>query len=76
MAAAQAADIADWLPRPTAESDKYRRGVLGIVAGSDRFTGAATLAVGGAIRGGAGMVRLVSSRDPGWAWSGSAGRRR
>jgi len=64
VAAAQAADIADWLPRPTAESDKYRRGVLGIVAGSDRFTGAATLAVGGAIRGGAGMVRLVSTEIP------------
>jgi hydroxyethylthiazole kinase-like uncharacterized protein yjeF len=64
VAAAQAADIADWLPRPTAESDKYRRGVLGIVAGSDRFTGAATLSVGGAIRGGAGMVRLVSSEIP------------
>jgi ADP-dependent NAD(P)H-hydrate dehydratase / NAD(P)H-hydrate epimerase len=64
VAAAQGADIADWLPRPTAESDKYRRGVLGIVAGSDRFTGAAQLAVGGAIRGGAGMVRLVSSQIP------------
>jgi ADP-dependent NAD(P)H-hydrate dehydratase / NAD(P)H-hydrate epimerase len=64
VVAAQAADIAAWLPRPTAESDKYRRGVLGIVAGSDRFTGAAPLAVGGAIRGGAGMVRLVSSEVP------------
>jgi hydroxyethylthiazole kinase-like uncharacterized protein yjeF len=64
VAAAQAADIAEWLPRPTAESDKYRRGVLGIVAGSDRFTGASLLAVGGAIRGGAGMVRLVSSEIP------------
>jgi ADP-dependent NAD(P)H-hydrate dehydratase / NAD(P)H-hydrate epimerase len=60
-AAAQAADIAAWLPRPTAESDKYRRGVLGIVAGSERFTGAAQLSVGAAIRGGAGMVRLVSA---------------
>jgi ADP-dependent NAD(P)H-hydrate dehydratase / NAD(P)H-hydrate epimerase len=64
VAAPQAADIAAWLPRPSAESDKYRRGVLGIVAGSDRFTGAPTLAVGGAIRGGAGMVRLVSSEVP------------
>ena len=61
VAAAQAADIAAWLPRPTAESDKYRRGVLGIVAGSDRFTGAAQLSVGAAVRGGAGMVRLVSA---------------
>jgi len=64
VAAPQAADIAAWLPRPSAESDKYRRGVLGIVAGSDRFTGAAPLAVGGAIRGGAGMVRLVSAKAP------------
>jgi ADP-dependent NAD(P)H-hydrate dehydratase / NAD(P)H-hydrate epimerase len=63
VAAPQAADIAAWLPRPSAESDKYRRGVLGLVAGSDRFTGAAPLAVGGAIRGGAGMVRLVSAEN-------------
>jgi ADP-dependent NAD(P)H-hydrate dehydratase / NAD(P)H-hydrate epimerase len=61
VAAAQAADIAAWLPHPTPESDKYRRGVLGIVAGSDRFTGAAQLSVGAAVRGGAGMVRLVSA---------------
>ena len=54
-------DVAALLPRPGRESDKYRRGVLGIVAGSDRFTGAAALAVGGALRGGAGMVRLVSA---------------
>jgi hydroxyethylthiazole kinase-like uncharacterized protein yjeF len=59
VAALQAADVAACLPRPSAESDKYRRGVLGIVAGSDRFTGAATLATGAAVRGGAGMVRLV-----------------
>ncbi len=56
-----AADVGALLPRPGRESDKYRRGVLGIVAGSDRFTGAAALAVGGALRGGAGMVRLVSA---------------
>jgi len=62
-AAPQAADVAAWLPRPSAESDKYRRGVLGIVAGSDRFTGAAPLAVGGAVRGGAGMIRLVSAAN-------------
>ena len=61
-AALQAADVAALLPRPGAESDKYRRGVLGILAGSQRYTGAAVLSVGGAIRGGAGMVRLVSVR--------------
>ena len=62
VAALQAVDVAELLPRPDAESDKYRRGVLGVLAGSQRYTGAAVLSVGGAIRGGAGMVRLVSAR--------------
>ena len=57
----QSADVAQILPRPSAESDKYRRGVLGLVAGSEHYTGAAVLAAGGAIRAGAGMVRLVSA---------------
>jgi ADP-dependent NAD(P)H-hydrate dehydratase / NAD(P)H-hydrate epimerase len=57
----QAVDVVALLRQPPADSDKYRRGVLGILAGSDRFTGAAALAVGGALRGGAGMVRLVSA---------------
>jgi hydroxyethylthiazole kinase-like uncharacterized protein yjeF len=61
VAGFQAADVAALLRQPPADSDKYRRGVLGIVAGSDRFTGAAALAVGGALRGGAGLVRLVSA---------------
>ncbi|MDR2987519.1 MAG: NAD(P)H-hydrate dehydratase [Nocardiopsaceae bacterium] len=62
VTALQAADVADLLHRPGAESDKYRRGVLGVLAGSQRYTGAAVLSVGGAIRGGAGMVRLVSAK--------------
>ncbi|GAA2118847.1 NAD(P)H-hydrate dehydratase [Actinomadura alba] len=49
-------------PRPSPESDKYRRGVLGLIAGSEQFTGAAVLAAGGAVRGGAGMVRFASVR--------------
>jgi ADP-dependent NAD(P)H-hydrate dehydratase / NAD(P)H-hydrate epimerase len=57
----QAADVAALLPEPGAESDKYRRGVLGLVAGSEQYTGAAVLSCGGAIRGGAGMVRVVSA---------------
>src|SRR5215472_1734137 len=61
LVALQAADVAAILPLPTAESDKYRRGVLGILAGSDQYTGAAVLSTGGAIHGGAGMVRLVSA---------------
>ncbi|MFB6435796.1 NAD(P)H-hydrate dehydratase [Streptomyces sp. NPDC056411] len=59
VAALQHADVAELLPRPTAESDKYRRGVVGVVAGSARYPGAAVLAVAGALRGGAGAVRYV-----------------
>ncbi|GII66409.1 bifunctional NAD(P)H-hydrate repair enzyme [Sphaerisporangium krabiense] len=58
------ADVAARLPRPGPESDKYRRGVVGVVAGSDRFTGAAVLTVGGAVRAGAGLVRFASSAEP------------
>ncbi|MEV6550103.1 NAD(P)H-hydrate dehydratase [Streptomyces sp. NPDC051597] len=53
------ADVAQLLPAPTGESDKYRRGVVGIVAGSARYPGAAVLAVAGALHGGAGAVRYV-----------------
>jgi ADP-dependent NAD(P)H-hydrate dehydratase / NAD(P)H-hydrate epimerase len=63
VVALQSADVAALLPQPGTESDKYRRGVLGVLAGSQRYTGAAVLSVGGAIRGGAGMVRLVSARQ-------------
>ena len=57
--APEAEDVAALLPRPGAESDKYRRGVVGVLAGGDRYTGAAVLAVGGALAAGAGMVRYV-----------------
>ncbi|PWK73263.1 hydroxyethylthiazole kinase-like uncharacterized protein yjeF/hydroxyethylthiazole kinase-like uncharacterized protein yjeF [Streptomyces sp. CG 926] len=57
--ALQHADVAALLPEPTATSDKYRRGVVGIVAGSAQYPGAAVLAVAGALRGGAGAVRYV-----------------
>ncbi|WBB63703.1 NAD(P)H-hydrate epimerase [Streptomyces sp. WMMC500] len=59
LEALQHADVAALLPEPGAESDKYRRGVVGVVAGSERYPGAAVLAVGGALRGGAGAVRYV-----------------
>ncbi|MFC9977789.1 NAD(P)H-hydrate dehydratase [Spirillospora sp. NPDC127200] len=51
-------------PDPGPESDKYRRGVVGILAGSDRYTGAAVLSTGGAVHGGAGMVRFASVPHP------------
>ncbi|MFF2185624.1 NAD(P)H-hydrate dehydratase [Streptomyces sp. NPDC058155] len=59
LEALQHADVARLLPVPTGESDKYRRGVVGVVAGSARYPGAAVLAVAGALRGGAGAVRYV-----------------
>ena len=62
--APQRDDIAGLLPRPGPESDKYRRGVVGLLVGSDRFAGAAVLATGGAVRGGAGMVRVVTGEAP------------
>lgn len=57
--ALQSVDVARLVPRPDETSDKYSRGVVGVLAGSGRYKGAAVLAVGGALRGGAGMVRAV-----------------
>jgi hydroxyethylthiazole kinase-like uncharacterized protein yjeF len=54
-----AADVAARLPVPAGEQTKYTRGVVGVVAGSDAYTGAAVLATGGAVRAGAGMVRYA-----------------
>ena len=52
-------DVARLLPVPGAESDKYRRGVVGIAAGVGAVSGGRGLAVSGALRGGAGAVRYV-----------------
>jgi hydroxyethylthiazole kinase-like uncharacterized protein yjeF len=57
-------DVAALLPQPYGETSKYGRGVVGLVAGSDVYTGAAVLATGGAIAAGAGMVRFVGVRHP------------
>ncbi|MFF8655280.1 NAD(P)H-hydrate dehydratase [Streptomyces huasconensis] len=59
LEALQYVDVAGLLPLPSGESDKYRRGVVGVVAGSARYPGAAVLCVAGALRGGAGAVRYV-----------------
>lgn len=59
VCALQDADVAGLLPRPGRDSDKYRRGVLGVVAGSSTYPGAGVLAVAGALHGGAGMVRFA-----------------
>ena len=54
-------DVQSLLPRPSRVSDKYSRGVLGVAAGSESYTGAAVLVVGAALRAGAGMVRFVGT---------------
>lgn len=59
LEALQYADVAALLPVPGTGSDKYRRGVVGVAAGSERYPGAAVLAVAGALRGGAGAVRYA-----------------
>jgi hydroxyethylthiazole kinase-like uncharacterized protein yjeF len=56
-----AQDVAGMLPVPGIADDKYTRGVVGVVAGSKEFPGAAVLCTGGAVHGGAGMVRYAGT---------------
>lgn len=53
------ADVADLWPVPGPEDHKYSRGVLGVVAGTPAYPGAAVLTVSAAARAGVGMVRYV-----------------
>ncbi|HEY3573061.1 MAG TPA: NAD(P)H-hydrate epimerase [Arthrobacter sp.] len=55
----ETADLATLLPRPARRAHKYSRGVLGVVAGSPAYPGAAVLACRGALAAGVGMVRYV-----------------
>ncbi|WP_440711063.1 ADP-dependent NAD(P)H-hydrate dehydratase [Herbiconiux sp. YIM B11900] len=50
---------AECFTAPGADDDKYSRGVLGVVTGSDEFPGAAVLGVEAAARTGLGMVRYL-----------------
>jgi hydroxyethylthiazole kinase-like uncharacterized protein yjeF len=54
-------DVAALWPVPTMRADKYTRGVLGIVAGGERYAGAAVLCATAAVEVGAGMVRYVGT---------------
>jgi hydroxyethylthiazole kinase-like uncharacterized protein yjeF len=57
-------DVCRLWPRPGPADDKYSRGVLGVVAGGEKYTGAALLAVTSAVCSGAGMVRYVGPPTP------------
>lgn len=50
------------VPVPAFSDDKYARGVVGLVAGSDTYPGAGVLATRGALAAGVGMARLNSTR--------------
>ncbi|KQY47276.1 carbohydrate kinase [Cellulomonas sp. Root137] len=52
-------DVADLWPVPAPDAHKYTRGVLGVVAGSRAYQGAAVLTTGAAVRAGVGMVRYL-----------------
>jgi hydroxyethylthiazole kinase-like uncharacterized protein yjeF len=56
-------DVAGLWPVPGPTDHKYTRGVVGLVAGTAAYPGAAVLAAGGALGAGAGMVRHVGP-DP------------
>jgi hydroxyethylthiazole kinase-like uncharacterized protein yjeF len=70
--ALQADDVRRLLPTPPHVSQKYTRGVVGVAAGSEQYSGAGLLATAGAVLSGlAGMVRydgpsgdLVRSQHP------------
>ena len=47
---------------PKSTDDKYSRGVLGVIAGSRQYPGAAVLACEGAVQTGVGMVRYSGPR--------------
>ena len=64
LALLEPVDVAMRLPLRETGGDKYTTGVVGVVAGSAQYAGAAVLATGAAVRAGAGMVRFVGSEQP------------
>ena len=62
--ALQAGDVATLVASPRGDAQKYSRGVVGVRAGSERYPGAAVLAVAGAGCGLAGMVRYDGTAGP------------
>jgi len=58
--------VAPWAPRRPPDAHKYSAGTVLVVAGSERYLGAAELACRAAYRGGAGLVTLAAAaRAPG-----------
>jgi len=57
-------DVAGLWPVPGSGDDKYSRGVLGVVAGSEAYPGAAVLCTTAAAESGVGMLRYVGTPTP------------
>ena len=57
----EATDVAACWPVPGRRDDKYTQGVTGVLAGSDRYPGAAILCAGAAVATHSGMVRYAGS---------------
>ncbi|MGY1744580.1 NAD(P)H-hydrate dehydratase [Blastococcus sp. SYSU D00695] len=58
-------DVAARLEPPTDDDDKYSRGVVGVVAGSATYPGAAVLCTGAALRTRPGLVRYAGTAAAG-----------
>ena len=59
VARLEPADVADLWPVPASDAHKYTRGVVGVVAGSRAYQGAALLTTSAAVLTGVGMVRYL-----------------
>jgi ADP-dependent NAD(P)H-hydrate dehydratase / NAD(P)H-hydrate epimerase len=59
-----AVDAAAMIAVPRESDDKYLRGVLGVITGSEIYPGAAVLGVEAALRTGVGMVRYLGPERP------------
>ncbi len=59
----EGADVAGWVPEPAEDAYKYRRGVVGVAAGSRPYPGAALLVTDAARSSNVGMVRYLDRAD-------------
>jgi hydroxyethylthiazole kinase-like uncharacterized protein yjeF len=56
-------EVATWVPEPADDTYKYRRGVVGVAAGSHAYPGAALLVTAAARHANVGMVRYLDRAD-------------
>ena len=56
-------EVALFIVYPDKESNKYSRGVVGLLTGSERFPGAGVLSSKGALRSGAGFCRYIGENQ-------------